>query len=313
MFLERGRVVIKGLEAPLARRPVWLVLGLFALGLGVGVGLAVAAALPFGPRSVTASHSGDDVVHACVNRYTGQARIIMPGRAPNCTATETQIDWAGGAVLGDLGQLSAALEDLQEDVANLGSDFSALNERVPACLSAPDEETALFEGCNVQITNGLGGTGVEPDGTGNLIIGYNEANDDDASKRNGSHNLVVGPYHSYDGVGGVVAGYDNAISGTWSTITGGQSNTADGTTSVVVGGAENNAFGEASVAVGGYQNTTDIDAAHTVVVGGQQNVTGGPGSVAVGGWQNSTTADAAHSVVLGGVGQTATLGGQIVP
>jgi len=313
MFLERGRVVIKGLEAPLARRPVWLVLGLFALGLGVGVGLAVAAALPFGPRSVTASHSGDDVVHACVNRYTGQARIIMPGRAPNCTATETQIDWAGGAVLGDLGQLSAALEDLQEDVANLGSDFSALNERVPACLSAPDEETALFEGCNVQITNGLGGTGVEPDGTGNLIIGYNEANDDDASKRNGSHNLVVGPYHSYDGVGGVVAGYDNAISGTWSTITGGQSNTADGTTSVVVGGAENNAFGEASVAVGGYQNTTDIDAAHTVVVGGQQNVTGGPGSVAVGGWQNSTTADATHSVVLGGVGQTATLGGQIVP
>src|SRR5690606_39852508 len=113
---------------------------------GMVLGIVIGAAL-FGGGFIAAmsvmdadaSHEGDGVVHACINRYTGQARFIMPGRAPNCTPSETQVDLGNGA-----------------GAAGLEARIAALEIQVPDCLSAPEEHLALFSGCNVQIRNGEG-------------------------------------------------------------------------------------------------------------------------------------------------------------
>lgn len=232
-FLERGTDAVMRVLAVVARRPVWLVLGLFALGLGLGLGLAIAAALPVGPRLATASHLGDDVVHACINRATGQARFILPGRAPNCSPSELLVEWAGGG----------AVDSLAATVSTLQADFEALNNRVPGCLQAPDDSTALFAGCNVQITNGAGcGTGCS-NGKGNLIIGYNQALGHE--DRSGSHNLVIGDAHSYESAASLIVGYHNTITGNAlaSAITGGAYNTVDGSYSTILGGQANTLSG----------------------------------------------------------------------
>ena len=41
-------------------------------------------------------------------------------------------------------------------------------------------------------------------GKGNLILGYNET----PGSQTGSHNVVIGPGHSFSGHGGIVAGFD---------------------------------------------------------------------------------------------------------
>src|SRR5690606_35194649 len=125
-------------------------------------------------------------------------RFVMPGRAPNCSPAEVQMDLgsAGGAA-----DLEARLTALEE--ANLVTRLQDLEEQVPDCLKAPDAETAVFEGCNVQIVNGVGATD-STNALGNLIIGYNE--NQSGYARNGSHNLVVGRDHGYTSYGGFVAG-----------------------------------------------------------------------------------------------------------
>jgi hypothetical protein len=243
------------------RRPLGMVLGLFALGLGVGVGLVFAPALLFGPRDATASHTGDAVVHACVRLATGDVRIILPGRKPNCSSAEYLMEWSSGDVAADLSELMTLVDDLQDDLAALESEvdtldtdldtlqtnFNTLNDRVPACLSAPDADTARFDGCNVQIVNGEGATGTM-NGKGNLIIGYNESFLGEGKDRSGSHNLVVGPEHQYSGSAGLVAGYNNTISARWATVTGGAFNSATADGSTVIGGYENSVNTENGIA-----------------------------------------------------------------
>ena len=101
-------------------------------------------------------------------------------------------------------------------------------------------DTLLFSGLNVQIVNGLGGTHLV-DGTGNLIIGYNELRDESiavppcpsddefCNYREGSHSLVVGKQNNYSeySYGGMVIGYKNTARGHYSSVSSGGSKAAD--------------------------------------------------------------------------------------
>jgi hypothetical protein len=175
-------------------------------------------------------------------------------------------------------------------------------------------------GANLQIRSGDGaswGTGdagsPEVNGLGNLIIGYDE---DDGNDKTGSHNLVVGPHHTYSQAGGVVAGFNNAVSGSYASVVGGRSNTASGVDSVVSGGNDNTASGIASVVSGGFQNTAQELASS--VSGGRDNIAAGIAAVVSGGSENyasgvnsvvsagdSNTAGGQASAVSGGNGNTA--------
>jgi hypothetical protein len=150
----------------------------------------------------------------------------------------------------------------------------------------------IFEGCNVHIRSGAGSTNAPVNGLGNLIVGYNELSlpPSPADLRTGSHNLVVGPEHSYSSFGGLVAGRDNTVSGPNSTVSGGRLNTASGTRSSVSAGQMNTASGIHSSVSGGEVNTASNSGAS--VSGGEGNaasgdvasVSGGNGRSAPGQW-----------------------------
>ncbi len=109
-------------------------------------------------------------------------------------------------------------------------------------------------GADLQIVNGQGMT-ASKNGRGNLIVGYNETYT--ATKRGGSHNLVVGPGHSYSSHGGMVAGFRNTASGPHASVCGGTQNTASGQYATVSGGINNSASKHyAGISCGSSQITT---------------------------------------------------------
>jgi hypothetical protein len=103
--------------------------------------------------------------------------------------------------------------------------------------------------------SGTGSTGTL-NGLGNLIVGYNE---ESGQTRTGSHNLVVGPLHTYTSYGGLVAGHENTVGGPYSSVSGGWRNSAEAEASSVTGGQENTASEEYSSVSGGYSNEAGGD------------------------------------------------------
>jgi hypothetical protein len=134
----------------------------------------------------------------------------------------------------------------------------------------------FITGANLHIVNGLGRTdcGTEeepisdcPNGLGNLIVGYNElrkelpgcesdpTNPFCTDTRTGSHNVVVGQFHNFSRVGGLVVGDFHTIGGNFASVSGGRFNTVSGDYASVSGGPQNTANGEVSSASGGSGNT----------------------------------------------------------
>ena len=155
-------------------------------------------------------------------------------------------------------------------------------------------------GANLHILSGSGATGGAVNGLGNLIVGYNEsrgAGDD----RSGSHNIVVGPRHNYSSYGGLIAGFQNTISGTYAVVSGGNLNTASGNRASVSGGEFNTASGLLSSVSGGRTNTASGLASS--VSGGRSNTASGFFASVSGGTQN--LASGSRASVSGGLNRTA--------
>jgi hypothetical protein len=132
----------------------------------------------------------------------------------------------------------------QSRVAQLEGRVAALEAIVQVLTSAitvsADGKNVFFDGVNVHIRNG-GPAEVTNlvNGLGNLIIGYNEDTLGLSNDRTGSHNLIVGPEHSYPSFGGFVAGLGNTISGEHASVTGGNGNAARSDHSAILGGTGN--------------------------------------------------------------------------
>jgi hypothetical protein len=99
-------------------------------------------------------------------------------------------------------------QDVAGTTATLQEQITVLQTAVGTtpCMRREGNDV-IFEGCNVHIRSGAGGTDAPVNGLGNLIIGYNERNE--IEDRTGSHNLLVGPFHTYSSPWGVVVGLDN--------------------------------------------------------------------------------------------------------
>jgi hypothetical protein len=297
-----------------------VVAGMLALGIGVGASLGISGAL--------ASHDNDDIIHACVENRTGATRIATPGNAPLCRFNETLVEWqsanASDALAARVDTLEAenqalqqALSQLEEDLLDeidareteldariiavideLGELDEAVDGLLPDCITTENGDV-VFEGCNVHVRNGEGETNTT-NGSGNLIIGYNEVHEL-GNTRTGSHNLVIGPEHSFSSFGGLVTGIDNSISGQYSAVIGGSTNFATGPRSVVAGGNRNLAQGEESVILGGelHLATGDLSA---MLGGGDSDATGRQSTVVGGG---GNTASGQFSSISGGRSNTA--------
>jgi hypothetical protein len=157
---------------------------------------------------------------------------------------------------------------------------------------------------NIHILSGSGATddhrstGGTLTGLGNLIIGYDEVFTGQVANRGGSHNFVIGKFHSFTNAafGGLVAGEGNTISDEAATVSGGATNTASGQFASVSGGELNTASGHSASVTGGTVNVASGPLAS--VSGGQFNTASGDFASVKGGANN--TASGVTAVILGG-------------
>lgn len=191
-------------------------------------------------------HLRTNAVQRMTITSTGNVGIgtTSPGTAleVNGTITATALSSNGSTV--NISDLAA----LQATVAALQATVDALQQKLQYVSVSGTE--MYIDGANLNIRSGAGFTGSPVNGLGNLIVGYNEGSD----TRTGSHNLVVGGGHGYTSYGGLVAGYNNTISGIYSSVSGGRNSTASGLHSSVSGGYNNTASGTRSSVSGGYSN-----------------------------------------------------------
>ena len=207
------------------------------------------------------------------------------------TPAEIQIDGVGLAEV--IGQLIVNQSILEATLYSQQVYISQLQQYISIT-----PETVLITGANLQVVSGAGATDSGVNGTGNVIIGYNE---DNGSVKSGSHNLVVGTNHTYSAYGGIVVGINNSITGAYSSVSGGTNNTASNNYSSVSGGTNNTASGWQSSVSGGFSNTASYD--YSSVFGGYANTASNLASTVSGG--NGNSASGQYSSVSGGYLSTA--------
>jgi hypothetical protein len=214
-----------------------------------------------------------------------------------------------GQAQGPGSSLAERVAVLEATVANLQSQVSALQEKTQFVSVAGTD--MYLVGANLHIVNGLGATNGNPgdpaslapsatqtNGLGNLIVGYNEIGLGSGGARDGSHNLVVGPFHDFASFGGLVAGRANAVTGPSASVSGGIFSAASGLASSVSGGNDNTASGPYASVSGGVFNTAS--ATESSVSGGISNVANGEISSVSGGSNNEASGQTTS--VSGGFG-----------
>jgi hypothetical protein len=257
---------------------------------------------------------------------TGAGGALLWGTDP-ADATHALVSCQGAPAspkkcqLGDTGTLAARTAPAG-CVVHLADGAATCAAWVPGCTvgfrlvdaSFPPEDPRILQGVsseaggtivrfssvNLQVVDGSGNTDGETNSLGNLIVGYNE---DTAGTRDrsGSHNLVVGPDHSFSSYGGFVAGSTNRITAPHASVSGGSTNLASGEFASVSGGLVNTASARESWVGGGLGNTAS-GRLSTVSGGAASRAIGESSSVSGGG---ANTAIGRESSVSGGSGNTA--------
>jgi hypothetical protein len=157
--------------------------------------------------------------------------------------------------------------------------------------------TIQFYGVNVQVVNGEGKTS-STNGEGNLVVGYDEK----AGNQTGSHDLVLGTAQSFTSFGGIVAGYENDVSGEYASASGGYGNFAVGSYSSVSGGISNLTGSEYASISGGKLNDADGEAAS--ISGGGKNEILEDGRGSISGGQNNRLLGHEFGSIQGGYTNT---------
>jgi len=123
-------------------------------------------------------------------------------------------------------------------------------------------------GANLKITDGTGSTACSGgcSGLGNVIVGYDEGA---AQNKEGAHNLVVGPDHTYLSYAGFVAGRQNSLEAEFGSVCGGYGNVVSAEHASISGGVDNSATGDGASVSGGRLNSAQADASW--VGGGESN------------------------------------------
>src|SRR5437763_3337628 len=101
---------------------------------------------------------------------------------------------------------------------------------------AGGKPTVQFAAVNVQVVSGSGATDGAVNGTGNLVIGYDE--NPAAQAQTGSHDLILGRNQSFTGFGQLVGGFQNTAAGNYAAVLG-NLNTVQGPYASITGGQNN--------------------------------------------------------------------------
>lgn len=216
----------------------------------------------------------------------------------------------------EIASIRAENQRLRTELANV----AAIDDYV-SLVSVHGRPTVRFSEVNVQVVNGTGDTNA-PNGTGNLLIGYDALRQDGKygggldeecslgtdpnsesiesqeqcgaaggtwalDHKGGSHYLVVGDGHNYTQWSGIVSGMGSTANSPWASVTGGYYNRATGVAASVTGGAFGVAAGGLSSVGGGYENRAG--GSYSSVSGGWGGMASGlVSSVTGGGWNEAS-------------------------
>jgi hypothetical protein len=231
----------------------------------------------------------------CLTAFTGV--LLLPAAASASTPTLRQLARtvatlqkkvkAQAATISSQSSTIAALSSKvaadEATIGGQGSSITALQNSNVMALNAYLSVTAaggsgaingvtgpniVFKGANVQVMSAVSES--DTSGTGNLIVGWNDApSGAPAGYRSGSNNLVCGDDQTFTSYGCFLAGSYNTASGSLTSINGGLNNTASTPQAVVSGGANNVASGWLSVVSGG--NSNHATGMNSAVSGGMAN------------------------------------------
>lgn len=215
-------------------------------------------------------------------------------------------------------EVNENFEAMADRIETLEVFISSLQTHLDVTTDAQGNPAIKISGANLHINNGVGTTD-STNGTGNLIIGYDEPRDgtnnicsngtyDDqvdcenngglwsVVHKSGSHNLVIGPRHNYSAYGGLIAGGENSVTAPSASVTGGSLNLAHSTFTSIAGGRSNEASGNHASVSGGQDNSAS--GSYATVSGGIVNEASGFYSAVSGG--NDNLGSGRFSAVGGG-------------
>lgn len=154
------------------------------------------------------------------------------------------------------GYVKKEVEKVKANTPDEAAKIQQLEARIKKLEALLDNVTRkgndlVLSNLNLIINNGSG-TVARTNGTGNLVVGY----DDPGS---GSHNILVGSKNRCSSYGSIVSGSGNSVSGKNAAAIGGNGNSASGDSSTILGGRDNNASGAYSSVMGGSENKAKGD------------------------------------------------------
>jgi len=245
--------------------------------------------------AVSFSAAAADEIFACVNTHSGAIHIVEA--ASSCRHHQMRLVMAGADQVVALQQ---SVTTLQGQVAALQNALATANATIGCLQMAPTGVDLIVRGCNLHVQSGGGATNAIVNGLGNLIIGYNEVLGTEV--RTGSHNLVIGQGHTYASFGGLLAGWNNAVTVPNGSVSGGTGNAVNGFPGASVsGGSGNSASGFAASVSGGLGNTANGELGS--ISGGVNNTASGNRASVSGGGGNR--ANGANASVSGGANRSA--------
>jgi hypothetical protein len=256
---------------------------------------------------VTADEVNLDRFHNRISKVCAfvAATLILPALAYAQGAPPPQGTSPLAALEAKVTALQIQLTALQSLVNSLQASLTAAQPVLalaPYVSVDPNPENGVagpnikFTGANIHILSGSNATddnlshGGSLTGRGNLIIGYDEVQFG-TLQRGGSHNLVIGRFHSFtsSAFGGLVAGEQNTISAKAASVSGGTNSTASGSYASVSGGASNLASGPyCSISGGGGSIASGYNSS---VSGGGSNISSGYFTSVIGGEVNEASSD----------------------
>jgi hypothetical protein len=226
--------------------------------------------------------------------------LITPAMASASTPTLKSLARSLAALQKTVKSQKASIAGLKKSLSSANAKIATIQANkaltlswLPAYLSLdtkPENGVAgpnvVLRGCNLHVTS----TSSESDdsGTGNLIVGWDNAPGLGSLLRTGSNNLVCGDGNDFSSYAGFVAGTNNFCEGVAASVFGGVLNAATGADSAVAGDS-NHAAGDQSTVCGGSANTAS--GKMSCVSGGYWNSAGGEYGSVSGGKSLSPTVD----------------------
>ena len=179
-----------------------------------------------------------DQPHARLDALESQVHTL----SQQAHAVDRRLRWwrrlaCGLGVLGLIGGALQASMPAEAPGLPLPDRLAAVEGKLAKLTFNAATNELVITGANLRLLNGMGVTETT-NGTGNLIVGYNEPREEGENRRTGSHNVVVGKQHQFSSFGGLVVGLQNEIRGAFASVSGGVRNTAAGEHAAISGGRD---------------------------------------------------------------------------